>query len=59
MEVRKRQHEIQTRIGRTAEEIRQFMLNDGIGVEYIGDIPEIIAQSKDSSYNHAINYDII
>jgi hypothetical protein len=45
--------------GRTAEEIRAFMIKQDIGVEYIGDIPEIIAQSKDSSYNHAINYDII
>ena len=54
MEARKRQHEIRTRIGRTAEEIRAYMIKQGIGVEYIGDIPEFIAQSKDSSYSHAM-----
>jgi len=30
------------------------MIKQGIGVEYIGDIPEFIAQSKDSSYSHAM-----
>ena len=42
---------------KTAEEIRQFMLNQDIGDSYIGDIPELIAQDQDSSsYKNAIEH---
>ena len=49
--------ELYKKTGRTPEEIRQFMLNDGIGDSYIGDIPELIAQDQDSSsYENAIEH---
>jgi hypothetical protein len=54
IEVEKRQNEIRKRIGRTAEEIRAYMIEvQEWDVKYIGDIPEMIAKSKDSSYFHA------
>ena len=39
--------------GRTAQQIRAYMINTGWSIESIQDIPEIIAQSRDSSYAHA------
>jgi hypothetical protein len=54
IEVQKRSDENRKRIGRTAEEIRAYMIDvQQWDVKYIGDIPEMIAKSKDSSYFHA------
>jgi len=39
--------------GRTAEQIRAYMTNQGYDDYHIQDIPEFIAQSRDSSYRHA------
>jgi hypothetical protein len=39
--------------GRTAEQIRAYLINLGLDIETIQDIPEIIAGSRDSSYRNA------
>jgi len=39
--------------GRTAEQIRAYMTNQGADDNHIQDIPEFIAGSTDSSYRHA------
>ena len=42
--------------GRTEQQIRAFLINEGWSIENIQDIPEFIAQSRDSSYSRA-NYE--
>jgi predicted house-cleaning noncanonical NTP pyrophosphatase (MazG superfamily) len=41
--------------GRTLLEILQYLLNNGYNFDQIDNIPEIIANSEDSSYDHALN----
>ena len=44
--------------GRTANEIREFM-NDYLNRPYTSSIPDLIAQSEDSSYDNAIRVESI
>ena len=41
-------------IGRTAEQIRDYMIDQEYNIEYIQDIPEVISQSEESSYRQAL-----
>jgi len=50
----RRHHELLTRTGRTEEEIREYLISVGYNIRDIENIPEVIAQSINSSYSNAI-----
>ena len=50
----RRRHELLTRTGRTEEEIREYLISVGYNIRDIENIPEVIAQSINSSYSNAM-----
>jgi hypothetical protein len=50
----RRHHELITRTGRTKEEIEEYLISIGYNIRDIEDIPEVIAQSINSSYSNAM-----
>jgi hypothetical protein len=50
----RRRRELLTRTGRTEEEIREYLIGVGYNIRDIENIPEVIAQSINSSYSNAM-----
>ena len=50
----RRHHELLTRTGRTEEEIQEYLISVGYNIRDIENIPEVIAQSINSSYSNAM-----
>jgi len=50
----RRRRELLTRTGRTEEEIREYLISVGYNIRDIENIPEVIAQSINSSYSNAM-----